>query len=167
MQARRIFWQISYPISTRGGTLSPPSTMCPPRFLTLAACLGSNLQGTTYIIFELTLCTWSYIVLYVCPLSATAKKVSACVLYQVQKFTAGYDYISWSVMCVLRFCIQIGHIDGGRREAEGGGVRPPRFWNIRKRLRQCRHALLLLATPDFQTFHHACGFIFFQSSRAF
>ena len=27
------------PISTRGDTLSPPSTTCPPGFLTLAACL--------------------------------------------------------------------------------------------------------------------------------
>ena len=34
-----------------GGTLSPPSTMCPPRFLTLAACLDDViLEGSLSVL---------------------------------------------------------------------------------------------------------------------
>ena len=34
------------PISTRGDTLSPPSTTCPPGFLTLVACLYRDVIGS-------------------------------------------------------------------------------------------------------------------------
>ena len=48
-------------------------------------------------------------------------------------------------MCVLRFCIQLGYVQGRgtsilqgwwKRGGRGGGVHPPRFWQIRKRRRQ-------------------------------
>ena len=41
-RAPPLFGRSVNPISTRGGTLSPPSTMCPPRFSDLATALNDK-----------------------------------------------------------------------------------------------------------------------------
>ena len=56
----------------------------------------------------------------------------------------------------------------GMAEPEGQrGARPSRFWQVRKRRRQCRCAALLLSTPDFQTFRHLCCLLGLSSRLAF